>query len=158
MAATTFQTLIDIKKAQRMLFIGASGSEKPMAYATSAGLSFSADDIDVSNKADGGWATSMQGKKSAEISVDGIVAVNSAMADEGTLFDAFKNGTSLSFKYVYVTITEGSDGKTTSVAEDTSKPYYTGSCVITSLELTSDNGDVCKYSASIKAQGAVTKH
>jgi len=155
--AVTFNTLTDVKKAQRMLFIGDSGSEMPMAYATSAGLSFSADDIDVSNKADGGWATSMQGKKSAEISVDGLVAANSTMADEGTLFNAFKNGTTLKFKYAYVTIAESSDGTQTTVNIDTTKPMYTGSCVITSLDLTSDNGDVCKYSASIKAQGAVVK-
>lgn len=56
----TFDSLEDILSKRRMLFVSATAITStnittlaPIAYSTSAGLSLSADDIDVSNLTDG---------------------------------------------------------------------------------------------------------
>lgn len=56
----------------------------------SASLSMTADDIDASNKASGGWGETYPGTKSTELSMDGIINTN----DEGyaALKDAFVKG------------------------------------------------------------------
>lgn len=163
MAATAltadFNSVDEVKKSIRMFFVGTtSGVEKPIAYSTSAGLSFSKDDVDTANKMDGDWGTTLGGKKSAELSAESFSAPsNTTGYGESDFYDAWNNDTPLYFKYVYVTVTEKAEGGTT-VTEDLTKPYYTGRVKISSMELTSDNGDVCKYSVSGTSQGAVTKH
>ena len=56
----------------------------------SASLSMTADDIDASNKASGGWGETYPGTKSTELSMDGIINTN----DDGyaALKDAFVKG------------------------------------------------------------------
>lgn len=56
----------------------------------SASLSMTADDIDATNKASGGWGETYAGIKSTELSMDGIINKN----DEGyaALKDAFVKG------------------------------------------------------------------
>lgn len=57
---------------------------------TTADFSMSADDIDASNKASGGWGETYAGIKSTELSLEGIIC----NGDEGlaALKDAFING------------------------------------------------------------------
>lgn len=158
MSGIAFDSVSQVQKSIRMLYVGTTeNAEKPIAYSTSASLSFSKDDVDTANKMDGTWGTSLGGKMSAEISADAFCAPsNTTGAGESDFFEAFIADTPLYFKYVYVNVTESASGGTT-VEEDTTKPYYKGRLKVSSLELTSDNGDVCKYSASATSQGAVTK-
>lgn len=160
MAALKFSTPEEVKNLSYMLFVGtAAASVIPIAYSTSASLNFSKDTIDTSNKMDAGWSSDLGGKKKAEISADAFCAPsNSTGMHQTALYEAFVADTPLYFKYCAVTVTEDEDGMGTTVAEDLTKPYYTGRLKIASLNLTSDNGDVAKYSASANSQGAVTQH
>lgn len=159
--ATKFNSVENISPAQRMLFVSTSAvpvsASDAIAYTTAAGISFSADDIDISNKMDGNWGRTKKGKKTAELSVDALCAKKSAQyKGETELFDAWKAGTALYFRYSFITVTENADGST-DVNLDTTKPSYTGRLLISSLDLTSENGDVCKYSTSANSQGKVTR-
>lgn len=159
MEGIKFNTSQEVEKLVYMLYVGTEqGAVKPIAYSTSAGLNFSKDEIDTSNKMDGGWSSSMGGKKKAEISADSFCApANTTGAHQTALYAAFVNDTPLYFKYVAVNVEEDADGLGTTVTEDLTKPYYTGRLKINSLNLTSDNGDVAKYSASAGSQGAVVQ-
>lgn len=155
----TFDSLEDILSKRRMLFVSATAITStnittlaPIAYSTSAGLSLSADDIDVSNLTDGSWQTHLQGKKQGELSVESLV---SNVDDEGTLWNAWEQDSDLYFWYGYVTITEDAAGVGTSVTADKTLPYYCGKLKITSLDDSSDNGDVPKFSMSASTQGEV---
>jgi len=153
---STFITLNDISKKQRMLFLADSMSSlfNPIAYATSANLSFSADDVDVSNKMDGGWATSMQGKKSAEVSVDALCTYKTGLTSETELQSGWSSDKLYAFLYIMCSVEEQSDGST-KLKYDTSRPYYRGYMKLGSLELTSDNGDIAKFSVNGKSQGDI---
>ena len=155
----TYNTPNDIKKSMRILFLceTKTGTYNPIAYSTSDGLSFSKDDIDTSNKMDGSWASTLGGKMSAELSNEAFCAYKDGITGEVELYNAFINDTPLYFKYAYANVTYGEDGLSTEVVIDETKVMYTGMMKISSLELTSDNGDVCKYSVSGSSQGAVTQ-
>lgn len=156
----SFNSIQNLSNVQRMLFVSTSAvptaATDAIAYSTSASISFSKDDIDISNKTDGNWAKSRAGKKSAELSVDALCAKSGVGKGETDLFAAWKAGTSLYFKYAYITVTEQADGST-NIAIDTTRPAYTGVLLVSSLDLSSDNGDVCKYSCSANSQGKVTR-
>lgn len=156
MSGIKFDSVAQVQKSIRMLFVGKeAGAEKPIAYSTSANLSFSKDTVDTANKMDGQWGTTLGGKMSAEISADAFCAPsNTTGAGETEFYDAFVADEPLFFKYCYVNVTECEEGGT-EVEIDESKPMYTGRLKVNSLDLTSDNGDVCKYSASATSQGAV---
>ena len=153
----TYNTSEDVKKSMRMLFLceTASGTYQPIAYSTSDGLSFSKDNIDTSNKMDGDWASNLGGVKSAELSNEAFCAYKDGITGEVALFTAFNEDKALFFKYAYANVTYDEDGLATEIEIDNTKVMYTGMMKISSLELTSDNGDVCKYSVSGASQGAV---
>ena len=115
---------------------GASGSEK-VAIGGQKGctLSMEADSIDVSNKNDFGWASTIGGAKSWTVSCDGQFITNDA--GQKALMDAFVAGTD-------VDVELKNTGETV---------YFAGKAQITSVEVDAQFDDVCALSIELKGKG-----
>lgn len=101
-------------------------------------LSMEADTIDISNKNDFGWASTIGGAKSWSVSCDGQFIANDA--GQKALMDAFVAGTNLSIEM------KNSDNSI----------YYAGTAAITSLEIDAQFDDVCTLSMELQGIGALT--
>lgn len=141
---------IDIVRGQLFLFI----DELPVAFATSASLETTTEEIDVSNKMMGDWAASLPGKKSYTLSSESLLTRLEGAMSYDTLLAKQIAGETLSFGFGESLVTDKTNtgGK---FALDTSKKKYIGTVMITSLSLKSDNGQIASCSASFKGIGAL---
>ena len=96
-----------------------------------------ADTIDVSNKNDYGWASTIGGAKSWSVSCDGQFIAD----DQGqqALFDAFVAGTDVQVE----------------MKNATESVYFAGKAAITSLEIDAQFDDVCTLSIELTGIGAL---
>ena len=118
---------------------GASGTDK-VAIGGQRGctLSVEADTIDISNKNDFGWASTIGGAKSWTVSCDGQFIADDA--GQKKLMDAFVNGTDLDVEMK-------NTGETV---------YFAGKTQITSIEIDAQFDDVCTLSMELVGIGALT--
>lgn len=140
----------DIVRGQLFLFLG----DLPVAFATSASLETTTEEIDVSNKMMGDWAASLPGKKSYTISSESLLTRLDGATSYDQLLAKQIAGETLSFGFGEALVTEKTNtgGK---FALDASKINYRGTVMITSLSLKSDNGQIASCSASFKGIGAL---
>ena len=117
---------------------GASGSEK-VAIGGQKGctLSMEADSIDVSNKNDWGWASTIGGAKSWSVSCDGQFITDDA--GQKKLMECFVNGTE-------VDVEMKNTGETV---------YFAGKASITSIEVDAQFDDVATLSIELTGVGAL---
>jgi len=115
-----------------LLKIGATaiGSQKD------ASLSISAKEIDVSDKTTGGWDTFLVGNRSWEMSCDCIALYDDAIQD--SLLDSAIAGTTVSV-----------------VFQHGANMTYTGTAVISSVELTGPKDDVSTAAFTLKGASAL---
>jgi len=116
----------------------------PIARAVSCTLSFSAETLDFSTKdsASGGpagWREVAPGQKSASGSTEGLFAEDANAVS--VLYSAFANGTELS-----LTFTTGESGDS----------IWSGTAIVTSLEINAANNENVTYSCSFEFTGEVT--
>lgn len=142
----------DIFRGQLFLFV----NDEPIAFASSASLDISTDEVDVSNKMMGDWAASLPGNKSFTLASESLLSNVSGQMSFTTLLDKQINSETLNFFLGEVTKTDATNlgGK---FEKDLTKPSYTGVAMITSLSLTSDNGSIATCSVSLKGVGALVK-
>ena len=117
---------------------GASASEK-VAIGGQKGctLSMEADSIDVSNKNDWGWASTIGGAKSWSVSCDGQFITDDA--GQKKLMECFVNGTE-------VDVEMKNTGETV---------YFAGKASITSIEVDAQFDDVATLSIELTGVGAL---
>ena len=117
---------------------GASGSEK-VAIGGQKGctLSMEADSIDVSNKNDFGWASTIGGAKSWSVSCDGQFITDDV--GQKKLMECFVNGTE-------VDVEMKNTGETV---------YFAGKASITSIEVDAQFDDVATLSIELTGVGAL---
>ena len=101
-------------------------------------LTMEADTIDVSNKNDFGWSSTIGGAKSWSVSCDGQFIADDA--GQQSLFDAFVAGTNVQVK----------------MKNSTESVYFAGTASITSLEVDAQYDDVCTLSMELQGLGALT--
>ena len=101
-------------------------------------LTMEADTIDISNKNDFGWASTIAGAKSWSVTCDGQFIAD----DQGqqALFDAFVAGTEVQVEMK-------------NAAESV---YFAGKAAITSLEVDAQFDDVCTLAMELQGIGALT--
>lgn len=121
-----------------LIYVGAEGQKKAIGGQKGCTLTMEADTIDVSNKNDFGWASTIGGAKSWSVSCDGQFIAN----DQGQqdLFDAFVAGTDVQVEMK-------------NAAESV---YFAGKAAITSLEVDAQFDDVCTLSMELQGIGALT--
>lgn len=151
MVAVKHDSNTDIVRGQLFLFL----SEAPIAFATSAALEITTEEIDVSNKMMGDWAASLPGKKSYTISSESLLTRKEGQMSFDTLLDKMIAGETLDFAFGEATVAN----KTNTGGEftlDPAKKNYTGTVMITSLSLKSDNGAIASCSSAFKGVGGLT--
>ena len=141
----------DIFRGQLFLYIG----ENPIAYGTSAALTITTEEIDVSNKMmSGGWAGALPGQKSYSITSESLLTQKEGQFSFDTLLDKQTKDETFEFFMGEAVVTDQTPtgGKFTL---DKTKKYYTGTVMITSLELTSAVNDIAACSVSLTGVGAL---
>ena len=121
-----------------LVYVGADSNKKAIGGQKGCTLTMEADTIDISNKNDFGWASTIGGAKSWSVSCEGQFIAD----DQGqqALFDAFVAGTE-------VQIEMKNTGETV---------YFAGKAAITSLEVDAQFDDVCALSMELQGIGALT--
>ena len=121
-----------------LIYVGESTNKKVIGGQKGCTLTMEADTIDVSNKNDFGWASTIGGAKSWSVSCDGQFIAD----DQGqqALFDAFVAGTDAQVEMK-------NTGETV---------YFAGKAAITSLEVDAQFDDVCTLSMELQGIGALT--
>ena len=121
-----------------LVYVGADAQKKAIGGQKGCTLTMEADTIDVSNKNDFGWASTIGGAKSWSVSCDGQFVADDA--GQQALFDAFVAGTEV-------------DIEMKNTAESV---YFAGKAAITSLEVDAQFDDVCTLSMELQGIGALT--
>ena len=122
-----------------LIYAGTSGgSKQAIGGQKGCTLTMEADTIDISNKNDFGWASTIGGAKSWSVSCEGQFLTD----DQGqqALMDAFVAGTD-------VDVELKNTGETV---------YFAGKAAITSLEVDAQFDDVCTLSMELQGIGALT--
>lgn len=140
----------DIVTGQLFIFV----KSLPIAFASNCSLNVSAEEIDISNKMCGDWSASRPGKKSFTLSSESLLTRLAGAMSFDTLLEMMIANETATFFFGEVTTTDQTNtgGK---FEMDTTKRNYTGTIMITSLDLKSDNGQIASCSASFKGIGAL---
>ena len=120
-----------------LVYVGEEGQRKAIGGQKGCTLSMEADTIDISNKNDFGWASTIGGAKSWSVSCDGQFIAD----DQGqqALFDAFVAGTEVQIE----------------LKNPSETVYFAGKAAITSLEVDAQFDDVCTLSMELQGIGAL---
>lgn len=140
----------DIYRGELMLFVG----EDPIAFASSAGLDISTEELDISNKMMGDWAGSLAGKKSFTVSSESLLTRKDGAMSFDKLLEKQIAGEPLDFFFGSAKA-EDKDNFGGTFSKDATQKNYTGKVIIISLSLKSDNGQIVSCSASFKGVGAL---
>ena len=120
-----------------LVYAGTGVSKQAIGGQKGCTLTMEADTIDISNKNDFGWASTIGGAKSWSVSCDGQFVADDA--GQQALFDAFVAGTEV-------------DIEMKNTAESV---YFAGKAAITSLEVDAQFDDVCTLSMELQGIGAL---
>lgn len=145
----------DIFRGQ--LFIFTSEDQLPMAYGKDATLNITTEEIDVSNKMmSGGWKGALPGKKSFSVTSESLLTQKDGQESFGSLLSKQIKDETFPFVIGEAKVTEQTPtgGK---FELDKTKPYYSGTVMIASLDVKSTDGDIATCSASFTGIGALVE-
>ena len=120
-----------------LIYAGTGGSKQAIGGRKGCGLTMEADTIDVSNKNDFSWASTIGGAKSWSLACDGQFIADDA--GQQALFDAFVAGTDVQVE----------------MKNTAETVYFAGKAAITSLEVDAQFDDVCTLSMELQGIGAL---
>ena len=120
-----------------LIYVGADSNKKAIGGQKGCTLSMEADSIDVSNKNDFGWASTIGGAKSWSVSCDGQFITD----DQGqkALMDAFIAGTEVQVE----------------MKNTAESIYFAGKASITSIEVDAQFDDIATLSIELTGVGAL---
>lgn len=154
----------DIYRGQLFLFLDGL----PVAFAKTATLEVTTEEVDITNKMMGDWAGSLPGRKSYTISSESLITrkkLTSAQETTGAdklemsfdrLLKAQIEGNTLEFKMGKATAAD-KDNFGGTFTLDATDINYTGEVMITSLSVTSESGNIATLSASFKGIGGLSQ-
>lgn len=160
MAGTKLDSRKDVYRGEFFVFVGIeSGNtveEVPIAFASTATLEVTTEEIDISNKMMGDWAGSLPGKKSYTVSSESLLTRKEGAVSYDTLLKAQIESKTLPF-YFGEAASSDKDNFGGTFTPDKTKMNYTGEVMITSLSISSENGQIAKCSASFKGVGGLSQ-
>lgn len=143
----------DIFRGQLFIFVG----DNPIAYGKDATMNITTEEIDISNKMmSGGWKGSLPGKKSFSITSESLLTQKQGQESFDSLLDKQINDETFTFFMGEAKVTNQTPTGGEFVLDKT-KPFYTGTIMITSLDLKSTDGDIASCSSSFTGVGALAK-
>lgn len=126
-----------------------------IAYATSASLQVDSETIDTSSKFSCKWASNMGGNASYTISADALYCQN---IDGGISFDTLLkymvSGEQVSW-YMGEEMEHEGTCETNPHTLDTTKTYYNGKAVVTSVSLEAGNNEIASCSITLTGAGEI---
>lgn len=125
-----------------------------MAFATTATLEITTEAIDISNKMMGDWAGSLPGRKSYTISSEALITYKEGALSYGTLVDKQINGETIPFKFAEGTAVDA-DNFGGTFTPDATKDSFEGEVMITSLSLTSEQGNIARVTVNLQGIGGL---
>jgi TP901-1 family phage major tail protein len=142
-----------IKGEALMLYIGevngGTTTYKPIAYASSHTLSINGDTIDTSSKMSGAWKEFLIGQLNWQVTSESLVSKTSGHASFNTLKSLMIAREAIPIKIGHP-LTSSADFEL-----DASKGVLAGNAIITSLEQTATNGELCTSSITLQGTGAL---
>ena len=155
----------DLINGDKLLLYVTSG-KTVVAYATSCSVQIDSETIDTSSKFSCKWNATLGGRASYTISADALYCdASAASANSGASFDTLMalmlEGEAIDW-YIgqesgYTVDSTHSCGDNPHTL-DTTKPYYSGKAVITSLSLEAGNNEIASCSISMTGSDAIVPH
>jgi predicted secreted protein len=150
-----FNQKTDLIKGEALLLyigetVGQSTTYKPIAYASTHTLSINGDTIDTSSKMSGAWKEFFVGQLNWQVTSESLVSKTSGQMSYKTL-------KSLMAAREPILIKIGSpQAASDDFTLDTSSAVASGSAIITSLEQTATNGELCTSSITLQGTGVLS--
>lgn len=151
MAGTKLDSRKDIYRGEFFVFVG----DQPIAFASSATLEVTTEEIDISNKMMGDWSGSLPGKKSYTVSSESLVTRKEGAMSYDTLLAKQIAGETLSFYFGEAKAAD-KDNFGGTFDKDATKKSYTGEVMITNISISSEAGQIAKCSSSFKGIGGLS--
>lgn len=128
-----------------------------VAYATSCSLQVDSETIDTSSKFSCKWQSNMGGKASYSISADALYCSNTDGISFDKLLEFMVSGEQIEW---YMGEEADHDGscETNPHTLDTSKTYYNGKAVVTSVSLEAGNNEIATCSITLTGAGEIQKN
>ena len=121
-----------------LMYTGTDSNKTAIGGQKGCTLTMEAADIDVSNKNDFGWTSTIGGAKSWSVSCEGQFLTDDA--GQQAIMDAFVAGTDLAVE----------------LKNSTESVYFSGTAQITSVEVDAQFDDVCALSIELQGVGPLT--
>ena len=152
MAGIKLDSRTDIYRGELFVFVG----DQPIAFASTATLEVTTEEIDISNKMMGDWAGSLPGKKSYTVSSESLITRKEGAMSYDTLLAKQIASETLTFFFGSAKA-EDKDNFGGTFEKETDPMNYTGEVMITSLSVTSEAGQIAKCSSSFKGIGGLSQ-
>ncbi|MZQ50429.1 MAG: hypothetical protein GT598_15635 [Bacteroidales bacterium] len=135
-----------------MVFVGTGVTKTPIAFSTSAKLNVSMKTRDISSKDSGDWTEKAAGKFDWNASTDGLSSFG-ATGTTHSVEDLYscmmaKNPVNLAFGTRC--------GTSPSWSLNTLKKYFSGSALITSMDMTANDDETATYSVTFEGNGKLS--
>ena len=145
----------DLVNGDSLLLYLTSG-KTVLAYATSCSIQVDQESIDTSSKFSCRWNANMGGRASYSISADALYCNNASGISFDGLLEMMVEGKNVDW---YVGQEEAWTGTCESNPHtlDTSKPYYSGKALVTSVSLEAGNNEIATCSITLTGSGEITK-
>ena len=137
---------------------GTSGGFDVLAYATSCSVQVDQETIDTSSKFSCRWNATMGGRASYTISADALYTNATGVTSFDTLMALMLEGKNVKWAIGQETeykVTDENACEDNPHTLDTSKMYYTGEAIISSVSLEAGNNEIASCSISMTGSNAI---
>ena len=129
-----------------MVFVNDGTETLPIAFGTTCGINITADTLDTSNKMSGNWKEYLVGQLGYTVNSGSLMSMKEGQLSFKTLKKMMVNRVPLPF--VMAKTIRTAEGDFTKDEE-----YVKGMGIITSLEMSADNGSICTSSVTFQGTG-----
>lgn len=148
MAAGAYDSASDIMQGQMLIYV----DNALFAFSTSTELALNTNMLDTSNQLDGGWESSLPGKKGWTLNGQSFVTQNNGGTSADALLAKQINGQTVTVWFGKCTITDNAEGGVDVVKE---AGGWTGKAHITGCTVTSEAGNLVKFQCNMQGTGAL---
>lgn len=148
MAAGAYDSASDIMQGQMLIYV----DNALFAFSTSTELAVNTNMVDTSNQLDGGWESSLPGKKGWTLNGQSFVTQNNSGTSADALLTKQINGQTVTVWFGKCTITDNAEGGVDVVK---GADGWTGKAHITGCTVTSEAGNLVKFQCNMQGTGAL---
>lgn len=148
MAAGAYDSASDIMQGQMLIYV----DNALFAFSTSTELAVNTNMVDTSNQLDGGWESSLPGKKGWTLNGQSFVTQNNSGTSADALLAKQINGQTVTVWFGKCTITDNAEGGVDVVK---GAGGWTGKAHITGCTVTSEAGNLVKFQCNMQGTGAL---